>query len=326
MTFAAESFYPKKAQAEAFIYLEVNIIIDYIPAKTLVTKNKSSEWFGNDYNMNIYKGCCHGCIYCDSRSDCYRVSDFDTVRAKENALEILRNDLRRKIRAGVIGTGSMSDPYNPFEEKLLLTRHALELINAYNFGVSIITKSPLITRDIDILKDISEFSPVLAKLTITTLDDNLASRIERNIAPSSERFKALEKLSASGIFAGIVMMPILPFINDTEENVIGIVRRANECGARFVYPELGVTLRNNQREHFFDKLDEHFSDISVSGMSLKQKYISTFGNRYRCSSTKARSLYDSFANECERLGILYRMNDITSAYKQNYSISQLSFF
>lgn len=121
-----------------------------VPAKTILQKNKTSEWFGNDYNMNLYRGCCHGCIYCDSRSECYHVEDFETVRAKENALEILRDELQRKIRSGIIGTGAMSDPYNPFEKTELLTRHALELIFAYGFGITVVTKSSLITRDIDV--------------------------------------------------------------------------------------------------------------------------------------------------------------------------------
>lgn len=129
-----------------------------------------------DYNMNIYKGCCHGCIYCDSRSECYHVENFDKVRAKENALQIIRDDLRRKVKKGVIGTGAMSDPYNPFEEKLCLTRHALELVDAYEFGIAIATKSPLITRDADILSGIKEHSPVLCKITITTADDELSKK------------------------------------------------------------------------------------------------------------------------------------------------------
>lgn len=151
-------------------------MIEYIPAKTIVTKTKSPEWFGMDYNMNIYKGCCHGCIYCDSRSECYHVENFDKVRAKENALQIIRDDLRRKVKKGVIGTGAMSDPYNPFEEKLCLTRHALELVDAYEFGIAIATKSPLITRDADILSGIKEHSPVLCKITITTADDELSKK------------------------------------------------------------------------------------------------------------------------------------------------------
>jgi DNA repair photolyase len=152
--------------------------IETIGAKTIVTKTKSNGWFGCDYNMNIYRGCSHGCIYCDSRSDCYRVTDFDTVRAKENALRIISDDLRRKVKTGVVATGAMSDPYNLFEKELRLTRRALELIAAYGFGIAIDTKSDLITRDLDILQEISRNAPALCKLTITTADDGLCRKIE----------------------------------------------------------------------------------------------------------------------------------------------------
>ncbi len=293
--------------------------MEYIPAKNLVFRTKDSSWFGTDYNMNIYKGCCHGCIYCDSRSDCYGVEDFDRVRVKENALTIIRDDLRRKVKKGVIGTGSMSDPYNPFEEKLQLTRNALELINAYNFGVAIITKSPTVIRDTEILKDIAQHSPVIVKITVTTADDSLAKKIEPNIAPSSKRFNAIKHLSENGIFTGILLMPVLPFITDTTENIRNIVALAKENSARFIYPAFGVTLRNNQRIHFFEKLDELFPGLSG-------EYIKRYGNSYSCSSPKAKSLYHTFASECQKAGILYKMKDITRAYKMGYNTLQLSFF
>jgi len=293
--------------------------LEFVPAKTIVTRTKSSDWFGANYNMNIYRGCCHGCIYCDSRSSCYRIDNFDTVRVKENALEIIRNDLRRKIRPGVVSTGAMSDPYNPLEEKYLYTRNALQLIHAYGFGIAIATKSPLVTRDIDLLEDIKEAMPVLAKITITTADDSLSEKIEPNTAPSSQRFAALETLSKHQIFSGILLMPVLPFLEDTEENILNIVRRAHECGARFIYPAFGVTLRENQREYFFSRLDELFP-------GLRERYQKTFGTNYRCSSPKASTLWTLFTAECRRLGLLYKMQDIVSAYKLGYGDSQLTFF
>ncbi len=295
-------------------------VMEYIPAKTIITKTKSSEWFGTDYNMNIYKGCCHGCIYCDSRSDCYRIENFDTVRAKENALVIIRDDLRRKVKKGVIGTGSMSDPYNPFEKEECLTRHALELINAFEFGVSIATKSPLITRDIDVLTDIKEHSPVLCKMTITTADDELAKKIEPNVAVSSKRFEALAELRSHGIFAGILLMPVLPFIEDNEENIMEIVHRASACNVNFIYPAFGMTLRQNQREHYYHKLEELFPEESLIG-----KYRKRYGSYYECRAPKSAQLFKTFAAECERLGILYRMKDIIHAYKRNYGENQLNF-
>ena len=165
--------------------------MDYISAKTMLIPTKNKTWFGTDYTMNIYKGCMHGCIYCDSRSDCYHIDHFDTVRAKENALLLIRNELRRKVKPGVICTGAMSDPYNPFESELCLTRHALELIEAYEFGVAIATKSDLITRDIDVLGGIQTKAPVICKITLTTLDDALAKKIEPYAPSPSRRLEAL---------------------------------------------------------------------------------------------------------------------------------------
>lgn len=295
--------------------------METVPAKTILQRNKSSDWFGNDYNMNLYRGCCHGCIYCDSRSECYHVADFDTVRAKENALVILRDELRRKIRTGVIGTGAMSDPYNPFEKEELLTRHALELISAYNFGITVITKSPLIVRDIDVYKEISDRSPVLCKMTITTADDELCRLIEPNVAPASERFEALAKMAENGLFTGITLMPVLPFIEDSEENIRTIVRTAHECGVRCIYPFFGVTLRTNQREHFFNELDKRFPD-----RGLRERYIRRFGNSYECVSPNVKRLRSVFVSECDRFGILYNMKSIISAYKTGYGDTQLSFF
>lgn len=293
--------------------------MEYIPARTIVAKTKDTSWFGTDYNMNIYKGCCHGCIYCDSRSDCYRVENFDKVRAKENALEIIRDELRRKVKTGVIGTGAMSDPYNPFEKEQCLTRHALELMEAFGFGTAIATKSNLITRDIDILSVMKENSPVICKITITNTDDAIAGKIEPNTASSSQRFEAIRLLSEAGIFAGILFTPVLPFISDTTDNVRKLVHLAKENGARFVYPAFGVTLRNNQREYYYDKLDQLFPGI-------KEQYIRQFGDQYQCSSPRAGELYRLFTQECEKYRLLYKMKDIITAYKSSYEYKQISLF
>ena len=279
------------------------VMMKYIPAKTIISSYmRSNEWFGTNYNMNIYKGCSHGCIYCDSRSSCYRIDNFDEVRAKENALQMIRDNLRRKVKKGVIGTGAMSDPYNPFEKDLKLTRNALELINAYEFGVAIATKSDLITRDIDILQDIKQHSPVLAKITITTFDDVLCQKIESHVCTSSKRSNAIKQLTAAGIFTGVLLMPILPFINDNEENILNIVRTAHACGAKFIFSYgMGVTLRQNQREYFYDELDKIFPQEF-----LKEKYIKTFQNKYQCSSPNSRRLSYIFRAECKKLGLLYK--------------------
>jgi len=294
--------------------------MEFILAKTIVSGYaESKEWFGCHYNMNIYKGCCHGCIYCDSRSECYRIDNFDTVRAKENALFLIRHELKSKRKKGVIGTGAMSDPYNPFEKELRLTRGALELINMYGFGVDIATKSSLIMRDCDVLKRIKDHSPVICKMTITTCDDDLCQKIEPHVAVSSERFSAIKKLSENGIYTGVLMMPILPFITDSLENVLGIVHHAKENGARFIYPAFGVTLRANQREYYYDKLDKLFP-------GLKGTYMKQYGDRYSCASPDAKRLYAVFANACEKLGILYKMPDIIDGYQSGYGNEQLTLF
>ncbi|MEY8352358.1 radical SAM protein [Lachnospiraceae bacterium 54-53] len=295
--------------------------MEYVPAKTIVTKTKDTRWFGIDYNMNIYRGCCHGCIYCDSRSDCYRIDRFDTVRAKENALMVIRDDLRRKVKTGVVGTGAMSDPYNPFEQELELTRHALELIDAFGFGAAVATKSALLKRDVDVLKGIMEHSPVLCKVTVTTTDDRLAEKIEPHVSRPSKRLELIGDLRAEGIFAGILLMPVLPFLEDEEENVLSIVRAAHEVGARFIYPAFGVTLRGSQREWYFERLRERFP-----GQDLVSEYIRHYGSNYQCASLNAKKLWKVFSEECERYGILYRMKDIIHGYKKNYQVTQLSLF
>lgn len=295
--------------------------METIPAKTILQKNKSSDWFGSDYNINLYKGCCHGCIYCDSRSDCYQIEDFSTVRAKENCLQILRDELRRKVRTGIVGTGAMCDPYNPFEEQEQLTRHAMELLDVFEFGVHALTKSSLIARDTDIFCGIAEHSPVLCQVTVTAADDKLSALVEPNVSKTSERLEAIAKMSENGLVTGIVMTPLLPFIEDTEENVLGIVRMAKECGARSVYPMFGLTMRSGQREYFYRKLEENFPD---SG--LAERYAKTYGERYVCNSPHIKRLWRVFTEECQKLGLLYEMRDIIAAYKLGYGDSQLTFF
>lgn len=294
--------------------------MNLIPAKTIISNyTEKTNWFGNNYNMNIYKGCCHGCIYCDSRSECYGVENFDEVRAKENSRSIIERELKSKRRNGVVGTGAMSDPYNPFEKEYKLTRGALKLMDKYKFGVSITTKSSLIVRDIDILNSIKNHSPVLSLMTITTNDDELSEKIEPNVDVTSKRFKAIKELSDNDIFTGILMMPILPFINDNEENIKKIIKSAHESGAKFIYPAFGVTLRQNQRTYFYQQLDKQFPN-------LKQKYINEYGNTYTCNSPNAKNLRQIFKEECNKYDILYKMPDIINGYKENYKDKQISIF
>lgn len=294
--------------------------MDHIPAKHIVTNKKApGQWFGTDFNMNIYRGCSHGCIYCDSRSACYRIEDFDTVRAKEDALRIIRDDLRRKTKKGVVGMGAMSDPYNPQEKNMLLTRHALELIDAFDFGVTIATKSDLILRDIDILQDIARHSPVLLKITITAASDSLCRKVEPFAPVSSLRSEAIRRLSEAGLFAGILLMPVLPFIEDTDENILAIVEMAARAGARFIYPAFGMTLRDRQREYYYGKLIERFPQER-----LIARYRARYGSSYMCSSPRAGHLWEIFTRRCREEKILYDMKDITCAYKRGYEDPQIT--
>ena len=296
----------------------------WIPAKTVISSCRGgSGWFGADYNMNIYRGCCHGCIYCDSRSECYHVENFDQVCAKENADRLIESELRAKRKQGMIITGAMSDPYNPMEKKYQLTRKALQSMERYGFGVVINTKSGLVLRDIDLLQKIRAKAPVLVNLTITTADDALCRKIEPKVIPSSARFAALRALSQAGIMTGVLLMPVLPFLNDSEENILALVRQAKAAGASSVYVGeaygFGVTLRQNQRDYFYQQLDCLFP-------GMKQKYWEAFGTRYFCMPDNAEPLWHAFCMECRKLGIHWRMKDIVEAVKRGYTYEQMSLF
>lgn len=295
--------------------------METVPAKRLLHRSRSTEWFGTDHTMNLYRGCCHGCLYCDSRSECYRIEEFDTVRVKADALRILRDDLARKIRPAFISTGSMSDPYNPFERELELTRHALELIDAYGCGTAIATKSDLIVRDIDILTSIRAHSPLICKLTVTTADDGLAAKLEPRAPAPSRRLAALEKLSRAGLFAGVLLMPVLPFLEDSGEGVLAVVEGAARAGARFIYPAFGVTMRQGQREHFLDGLERAFP-----GQGLRERYRRRFGDRYWCAAPRAGALWEVFTAVCRERGILYDMKAIIRAATLGCGDRQLTFF
>lgn len=295
--------------------------MEYVTAKHILHRSGSTQWFGTDHTINLYRGCCHGCIYCDSRSECYRIERFDQVRAKADALRILRDDLARKIQPALISLGAMSDTYNPFEEELCLTRHALELIDAYGCGAAIATKSDLIVRDGDILRSIQDHSPVICKLTVTTTDDDLAARIEPHAPSPSRRLAAVRALSDRGIFTGVLLMPVLPFLEDSVENVLAVTQAAAEAGARFVYPAFGMTLRGNQRVYYYDCLERQFP-----GQGLARRYAGQYGDRYQCVSPKARQLWEVFSRRCDELGLLYRMKSIVQAATMGYADRQLTFF
>lgn len=295
--------------------------MEFIKAKTILSKVKyGNEWYGIDYNMNLYRGCSHRCIYCDSRSNCYHIENFDLVRGKENALYILEQELSKKREKGIIDIGSMSDTYNLLEKEYEQTRGALKLISKYGFGVSIDTKSDLILRDIDLLKEINSKNNVIIKFTITTPNDELSKIIEPNVCISSKRLQAIKILSDNGIFTGIMMNPMLPFITDKEEDIRYLVKLAYENGAKFIHTYMGMTLRENQRDYYFYKLDQHF-------IGIKEKYIKYYGDKYNCIVPNYKRLYKVFTDECTKYGILYDMKDIIKAYKKEIkSNEQITLF
>lgn len=275
------------------------------PAKHLLTPVRCGmdDFYHADWNMNLYRGCSHGCIYCDSRSLCYGIDRFDAVRPKENALALLEKELRSKRTTGVVTMGAMSDPYNPLEERLGLTRGALQLMLRHGFGAAFTTKSALCARDADLLSAIGRRAPVCARLTITCADDDLCRQIEPHVFPSSERFAALQALAGAGVYAGVWLNPVLPYITDTEENVRAIVRRTAECGGRFVVCFFGMTLRTGNREYYFSALQERFPGV-------REHYLREFGNAYEIPARNAGDLHAAFTDECRKCGLHWRFGDI----------------
>lgn len=271
-----------------------------ILAKTLLSSARQPDkWFGIKYTMNLYRGCQHQCIYCDSRSECYQIADFAEIQVKVNALERLADEIRRKRVKGTIGTGSMNDPYMPIEAERRLTRGALQIIAAAKFPVHIITKSDLVLRDADILQEIQRVYAAVS-FTITSADDALNKKLEPGAPVSSRRFAALKTLNENGITAGVTMMPILPFLEDSDENIRALLRMAGEAGARYILPAFGLTLRDRQRAYFYDKLDRFFPGLS-------EQYRRRYGEKYWAESPRARRLGEIFNEECARLGIANKM-------------------
>lgn len=295
--------------------------MEYVKTRTIMTKSdQGMHWFGIDYHMNLYRGCSFGCIYCDSRSEAYHIKNFDEIKGKANALEILEEELSSKHFKGVVSFGTLSDPYNLKEEKYEFTRGALKLIEKYGFGVSIDTKSDLILRDIDLLKKINENNNVIVKFTITTPKDELSKKIEPHVCMTSKRLEAIKKLSDKGIFVGIMMNPVLPFLTAKEEDIKELVKLAYEHGAKFIHTFMSMTLRENQRDYYFQKLDKHF-------FGLKEKYQKFYGNRYNCPIPNSKKIYKIFIKECQKYGILYDMTEIIQTYKKERKESeQLSLF
>ena len=264
----------------------------YVKAKGLLSNNNG---------MNIYRGCEHGCIYCDSRSRCYNMNHaFEDIEVKINAPELLEQALKHKRKRCMIGTGSMSDPYMPLEKELKLTRKCLEIIDKYNFGFTLITKSDLVLRDLDLLKKINEKTKCVVQMTITTFDDELCRILEPNVCVTSRRIEVLNILHENNIPTIVWMTPILPFINDNEENIMNILKACKKANVYGIMTfGIGLTLREGDREYYYEKLDSYFP-------GLKNRYIRKYGNSYELKVPDEESLYKLLTSYCTANNIEYR--------------------
>lgn len=277
-----------------------------------------------DNNLNLYRGCTHGCIYCDSRSACYHMDHaFEDIAVKVEAPQLLEEALRKRRNPCMIGTGAMCDPYMHCEEELGLTRKALELIERYGFGVAIQTKSARILRDMGLLERINRKTKAVVQMTLTTCDEELCRLVEPNVSTTKERYQVLKTCQARGIPTVVWMTPLLPFLNDTPENVRGILEYCFDAGVQGILCfGMGVTLREGDREYFYRKLDEHFP-------GLKARYIRTFGNRYECASPRSEELWRIFDEECRVHGVMHRPEEIFAwmrTFPEKVDGEQLSMF
>lgn len=275
----------------------------------------------NSNGMNIYRGCTHGCVYCDSRSECYQMAhDFEDVEVKENAPQLLEQALRSRRKRCMIGTGAMCDPYLHAEKELQLTRRCLELISRYEFGVSLLTKSDLVMRDIDLLEEINRKTKAVVQMTLTTFDDDLCRIIEPHVCATSRRFEVLCEMRERGIPTVIWLSPLLPFINDTEENILGILDYAHRAGCVGVMAfGMGLTLREGSREYFYKALDEHFP-------GLKERYMQRFVNYYELPSPDTARLLKLFHQKCAEYGMLHDPESIFAYLREFPECEQLTLF
>lgn len=268
----------------------------FVKAKGILSANNG---------MNLYRGCQHGCIYCDARSKCYGMDHaFTDIEVKENALPLLEKELRSRRKRCMIGTGAMTDPYIPLETELRMTRHALELVEKYGFGITVHTKSTRVLRDLDILQRINEKTKAVVQMTLTTADDDLCRIIEPNVSVTSERIRTLLTLRDAGIPTVVWLCPILPFINDTRENIQYLLEACATAQVKGILCfHMGVTLREGNREYFYRKLDTHFP-------GMKEQYIRSFGNTYALNSPKDAELMELFHSFCREHGILHDNDSI----------------
>lgn len=274
--------------------------------------------------MNIYRGCQHGCVYCDARSLCYQMNHiFEDIEVKENAITLLEASLKSKRRPCMLGTGSMSDPYMPLERELGMTRQMLEMADKYGFGATLLTKSDLVLRDLDVLQRINRRTKAVVQISLTIMDDNLSGILEPNVCPTTRRIEVLRELRRAGIPTVVWLCPILPFITDTEDNIMGILEACRDTGVKGIIQfGMGLTLRDGDREYFYAALDRHFP-------GLKEVYIRTYGNAYELPSPRTPELMKLFHETCESYGIWHDNDRVFSylhEFRETETAIQLSLF
>ncbi len=260
--------------------------------------------------MNIYRGCTHGCIYCDARSHCYGMDHiFEDIEVKANVLQLLEDALKKKRKKCMIGTGAMSDPYIHLEENLENTRKCLEIIDKYGFGLAIQTKSNRILRDLELLRSINKKAKCVVQMTLTTYDEELCKIIEPNVSTTKERFEVLKIMRDNKIPTVVWLSPILPYINDTEKNIRGILDYCIEAKVKgIIVFGIGLTLRNGNREYYYKNLDKHFK-------GLKEKYIREYGNSYEVLSKNHEKLMKIIKDTCQQNNIIFGVKEVFNYMK-----------
>ena len=257
--------------------------------------------------INVYRGCTHGCVYCDSRSTCYQFThDFEDIEVKQNAPQLLRDALSRKRAPCMIGTGAMCDPYMHCEKELCLTRQCLQIISDYGFGAAVQTKSDLVLRDLDLFRAINDRTKAVLEMTLTTYDEALCRILEPHVCTTARRYEVLKEFQRHGIPTVVWITPLLPFINDTEENLRGLLEYCFDAGVKGILTfGFGLTLRDGDREYFYAALDRHFP-------GLRKKYHDTYGYAYEVTSPNHAELMKIFGNTCKKYGILYTVEECFS--------------
>ena len=259
---------------------------------------------GSDYVINPYVGCPHRCMYCYAEF-MKRFSNHDEPWGTFVDVKIRSTSTRPINLAGKnVFLSSVTDCYNPLEEKYELTRKLLQQLRYSGAAITILTKSALVLRDLDLLKKINGSTKAVVQMTLTTFDEGLCRKLEPNVSTTRERFEALKIFREEGIPTVVWLCPLLPFINDTGENLAGILDYCAQAGVKgIICFGMGLTLRDGNREYFYRQLDRLFP-------GMKERYIRTYGNRYELPSPREKELTEQFTAFCREHSILHTPEEV----------------